>query len=256
MPIRDTGVALSSGVLTASTFAALAGLSAAVGTQVYIQSEAETRTKSQIGARELWLRDRWIRKADGSLYTRTVSQSSGGRSLQIYAGMPSMPAFSQIGTHTITADYVLLNGVVYDNSASTAELLYLYLHLYQAPGWAGSGGLAGMLAGSVRGGTNYSVGPRLLDTSSPFAMDLGYYGNSTTTGGSAEATVGHPIEMLVDLSAAGALTVATGNGRQTGLAVRRDAITTVQNFWEVGALDAGINPQDLYVVDAVQIELS
>lgn len=248
-----------SGLASVADFSALAGLSVSVGTQVYVESEAGTRTLCAVGAFSLWLRDVWIRKTDGTLYTRTIAQASTGEDLHLYAGMSdTVSGWPLIGTYNITADYVEVNGVLYPNSASTAERVYLYAEMYAAPP-AGdpTAGFCGVMAGSNRGGTKRSVGVRFADTSSPYGLRLGIFGNSFAELGASESVLGRPIELLMDLSSDDALTQGTGDGRGPGRLVKRSTIPTVQRLFEVGALDSGINPVSGFRVKRViQIDLS
>ena len=249
-----------SGLASVADFSALAGLSVSVGTQVYVESEAGTRTLCAVGAFSLWLRDAWIRKADGTLYTRTIAQASTGEDLHLYAGMSdTVSGWPLIGTYDLSNPaYVEVNGVLYPNSASTAERVYLYAEMHSAPP-AGdpTAGFCGVMAGSNRGGSTRSVGVRFADTSSPYGLGLGIFGNSFAELGASESVLGRPIELLMDLSSDDALTQGTGDGRGPGLLVKRSTIPTVQRLFEVGALDSGINPVSGFRVKRViQIDLT
>ena len=252
---------VASGIASVDTFSDLAGLDAAVGTQVYVEDEGGTRTLCAVGAFSLWLRDAWVRKTDGTLYTCTPATDTEGtpNDLHLYAGMSAVPAaWPIIGTASVTANYVELNGVVYPDSASTAERCYLYLELYAAPphGHAAEG-FCGIMAGSNRGGTTRSLGVKFTGTSSPYGLALGIFGNSIAEGGSSSSVLGCPVEALIDLSAAGALSQGMGDAREPGLVVRRQTITTTQRFFEVGALDAGASAVNGFrLIRAIQIDLT
>ncbi len=250
------------GVRVVATFSALAGLIASVGDQVYVEDEAQLRTLVDVEGVELWLLDAWVRKADGTLYTATIAQDTEGtpNDLHLYAGMPSVPAaWPILGTSDVTNPaYVQLNGAVYPNSASTATRCYLYLEMYAAPPFGDpTAGFCGIMAGSNLGGTTRSLGVKFTDTSSPYGLALGIFGTSIAYGGSSESVTARPVEALIDLSDAAALSCAVGNGRVPGLVISRSQIPATQRFFEVGALDAAANPVNGFRLRrAIQIDLA
>lgn len=251
---------IASGVASVGTFSDLAGLGAAVGTQVYVEDEGGTRTLCAVGAFSLWLRDAWVRKSDGSIYTRTIDTASTGEDLHLYAGMSdTISGWPIIGTYDLSNPaYVELNGVVYPNSASTAERVYLYAEMYAAPP-AGdpTTGFSGVMAGSNRGGSIRSLGVRFTDTSSPYGLGLGIFGTSIAYGGASGSVLGRPVELLMDLSSNDALSQAMGDGRGPGLVLKRSSIPGSQRLFELGALDSGANPiSGFRVKRVIQIGLS
>ena len=243
--IGDLGLPLESGIASVEDFAALAALSLPVGTQVYVESEAGTRTLCAVGAFSLWLRDAWVRKTDGTLYTRAIAQASTGEDLHLYAGMSdTISGWPKIGTYDLSNPaYVELNGAVYPNSASTAERVYLYAEMYSAPP-AGdpSAAFCGFTVGTFRGGSPAYMGIKFSDTTSPYGLHLGVFGSSVAYGGSSESALGRPVEMLMDLSSADALTQGMGDGRGPGLVIKRSSLDTGQRYAEAGALDSGVGP--------------
>lgn len=244
MGFWTSGGGAGAGILSVGTFSDLAALGASVGTQVYVEDEGGTRTLCAVGAFSLWLQDRLVRKADGSLYARAVGQASTGEDLHLYAGMvDTISGWPKIGTYNITADYVELNGAVYPNSASTAERVYLYAEMYSAPP-AGdpSAAFCGFTVGTFRGGSPAYMGIKFSDTTSPYGLHLGVFGSSVAYGGSSESTLGRPVEMLMDLSSNDALTQGMGDGRGPGLVIKRSSLDTGQRYAEAGALDSGVNP--------------
>lgn len=250
---------IASGVASVGTFSDLAGLGASVGTQVYVEDEGGTRTLCAVGAFSLWLRDAWVRKADGTLYTLAIDTASTGEDLHLYAGMgDTISGWPLIGTYTINADYVEINGVLYPNSASTAERVYLYAEMYAAPP-AGNPttGFCGVMAGSNRGGSTRSLGVRFTDTTSPYGLGLGIFGSSIAYGGASESVLGRPVELMMDLSSNDALSQAMGDGRGPGLVIKRSSIPGTQRLFELGALDSGASPiSGFRVKRAIQIGLS
>lgn len=254
--------AAGAGIQSVANFAALEGLIADVGTQVYVTNEGQTRSLVDVEGVELWLLDAWVRKADGTLYTATIAQDTEAtpNDLHLYAGMPSVPAaWPMLGTSDVTnSAYVELNGAVYPNSASTATRCYLYLEMYAAPPFGDpTAGFCGIMAGSNSSGTTRSLGVKFTDTSSPYGLALGIFGTSIAHGGSSESVTARPVEALLDLSDAAALSCAVGDGRVPGLVIRRSLIPTTQRLFEVGALDAAANPVSGFRLKrAIQIDLS
>lgn len=250
----------ASGITSVATFSALAGLGASVGTQVYVEDEGGTRTLCAVGAFSLWLRDALVRKSDGTLYDRAIDTASSGEDLHLYGGMSdTISGWPIIGTYTINADYVEINGVLYPNSASTAKRVYLYAEMHAAPP-AGdpTAGFCGVMAGSNLGGSTRSLGVRFTDTTSPYGLGLGIFGTSIAYGGSSESVLGRPVELLMDLSSAAALSMAVGDGRGPGLAVKRSIIPGSQRLFEVGALASdGVTPiSGFRIKRVVQIALT
>lgn len=253
----------TAGIASVASFSDLAALTPTVGDQRFVEDEGEVRTYCAVGGGglALWLRDAWVRKSDGTLYTCTPATDTEGtpNDLHLYAGMSAVPAaWPIIGTASVTANYVELNGVLYPNSASTAERCYLYLELYAAPPYGhASDGFCGIMAGSNRGGTTRSLGVKFTGTSSPYGLALGIFGTSIAEGGSSSSVLGRPVEALIDLSAAAALSQGVGDGREPGLVVRRQTIHTTQRLFEVGALDAGASAVNGFrLIRAIQIDLT
>jgi hypothetical protein len=232
------------GIQSVDTYTDLAGITASPGAQRYVVDEAEVRTLIDVDG-EMWVRDRFIRKADGTLYTQALGLDVDGNKLDIYGGMTVPGTWPTIGTYTVNSDHVVFNGVVYPDSAVTAERYLLWLDMYEAPPSSVTGaGLAGLLGGNVRGGTSRITGIRFTDGSvTPQPLDIGHYSATQALAGGATWGAGYAVECLVDLSGADEVT-ELACGRGPGVVTKRSSILTGTRFFECGAINgsaAGIN---------------
>jgi hypothetical protein len=230
--------------------------SPSIGDQYFVEEEGEVRTYCDLGGRNLWLLDRWVRKTDGTLYTTSIGQDVDENELDVYGGMTIPGTWPAIGTQTVNSDHVVFNGVVYPNSASTVEKYILYLEMYDNPPTGTTlSGMAGLLGGSILGGTSRVTGIKFASSGAGSALDMGHYSASQALGGTATFTLGKPVECFVDLSGTDALSIVkSGKGE---IITKRSSILTGTRFFEVGAIDGSANAINNFKVKrAVFIELS
>lgn len=237
-PIASGGA--PAGIASVDTVVDLAGLTASPGDQRYVEEEGEVRTLIDCGPFNVWMRDRHCRKADGTLYDAALGLDDNANPLHVYGGMTIPGTWPSIGTQTVNADHVVLNGVVYPNSAVTASRYVLWLEMHEAPPVSSSGtGLSGLIGASTVGGTVRITGTRFTNGgANPVPVDIGHYSASQTQAGAATYQAGYPLECLVDLSSADAVSEVVC-GRGPGAVTKRSSMLTGTGFWEVGALTSG-----------------
>lgn len=250
------------GIQTVSSIEALLAMSGTDGQQVYVSPEGGTRTYYDFDGPGggVWLRDSMCRRSDGTRYTGTIPVDGSGNALDVYGGMTDyMSGWPKIGTYSIEADHVVFNGVVYPAPVTTASRLLLYLMMHEAPPASSAGsGIFGFLGSSTVGGTTYISGIRFTNgAASPYPLDIGHYGTSQALLGAATHVTGRPIEALLDYSSDTAVSWVQGDGPARGPATKRTSILTGTNYFEVGALDSGVNPVSGFKVKrAVMITLT
>jgi hypothetical protein len=229
------------------------------GTLVYNEALDRVYQRVDMGSFNLWLPLQMLLKADGTQYTPVVAQDVDGNDLHVYGGMTVPGSWPQIGTYTVNADHVVFDGVVYPNSASTAEKFILVLDMYDVPpaGAAGSA-IAGCLGGSVRGGTSRVTGVRFTDGGTvPYPIDIGHYSASTTSLGAATYAAGDVLEVLADMRSDDGVTYLLSGSRGPGPATKRSLLLSGTRFFEVGALNASAAPVSGFKVRrAIQIDLT
>ena len=199
MPIRDTGVALSSsGIITAANWGALPAATGS-GAQRLVLDRGQAFTDVTVEDMALWLPDRAIRDAAGALRTLTWSRDTGGEKCRLRPG-DTVPAGwtlgggSTAGSISTAGGKVSLTGYLYtdvaDNDAALT-ILVMQLHSASAFANANANNNVGVFAGNNNAG-NAMVGLRVRGTSSTPPLDVGYYNNSIGKGRAQTAlVVGH-----------------------------------------------------------------